>query len=173
MAIDEAEKLKHEDVHKHLEFLQLTITRMAANSFLIKGWSVTLVVGLLAFTLDRDHTTRGALIGLLPAFLFWFLDAYYLYQERLFRRLYDIVRVRDRTDFSLNILDLSPCERKGIKSWLATIFALAIWPFYLTLIAVVVLVWMFNSEPPKLDSPPPATLKSSQAKPPPDIKLKK
>ncbi len=38
---------------KHLEFLQAVITRMAGNSFLIKGWSVTLVAALLALTVPH------------------------------------------------------------------------------------------------------------------------
>jgi len=33
----------NEDQRKHLELIQGVITRMAGNSFLIRGWSVTLV----------------------------------------------------------------------------------------------------------------------------------
>ena len=32
----------------HLQMIQAVITRMASNSFLIKGWSVTLVAALFA-----------------------------------------------------------------------------------------------------------------------------
>ena len=32
-----------ENKRAHLEMIQAVITRMAGNSFLIKGWSVTLV----------------------------------------------------------------------------------------------------------------------------------
>ncbi|MEN9503463.1 MAG: hypothetical protein RI964_2748 [Pseudomonadota bacterium] len=39
----------HPDRLKHLEMLQQVITRMASNSFLIKGWSITLISALLAF----------------------------------------------------------------------------------------------------------------------------
>lgn len=147
MPIDEA------DVHKHLDFLQLTITRMAANSFLIKGWAATLVVGLIAFTSNRESSTAGALIGLLPAILFWGLDAYYLHQERLFRKLYDIVRKRDKTDFSLNTSDMPKAQRKEAKSWFEALFAIVIWPFYLSLILVVFFVWQFASPPPTANPP--------------------
>lgn len=34
---------------KHLDFLQLVITRMNVNSFSLKGWAVTLVSALFAF----------------------------------------------------------------------------------------------------------------------------
>ena len=42
--------------------------------------------------------------GILPALVFWILDAKYLQQERQFRGLYDAVR-RDEVDeeFSMNI----------------------------------------------------------------------
>jgi hypothetical protein len=33
---------------KHLELIQAVISRMAGNSFLLKGWSVTLAAALLA-----------------------------------------------------------------------------------------------------------------------------
>ena len=38
-----------------------------------------------------------------PAVMFWMLDAYFLRQERLFRRLYDDVRGRDGIDFSRRV----------------------------------------------------------------------
>ena len=39
-----------------------------------------------------------------PVFMFWALDAYFLRQERLFRKLYDHVRgaENERVDFSMN-----------------------------------------------------------------------
>ncbi len=36
------------DPVKHLEFVQAVIARQAANSFLLKGWSVTLATALVA-----------------------------------------------------------------------------------------------------------------------------
>lgn len=143
--------IDQEDIHKHLDFIQLTITRMGANSFLIKGWSVTLVAGLLAFTTDKDKTTAGALVGLMPALLFWGLDAYYLRQERLFRKLYDVVRKQDTTDYSLDIKDIPRSERKQVPNWFATLFAIVNWPFYLSLIGVIAFVWQFNVSPSKVD----------------------
>ena len=35
---------------KHLEFIQGIITRMANNSFMLKGWAVTLVAGIFALS---------------------------------------------------------------------------------------------------------------------------
>jgi len=87
---------------KHLEYIQAVITRMNANSFMLKGWTVTLVVAL--FALDISKTSVSFIkISFLPAILFWVLDGYFLYQERLFRDLYDEVRNKDESqvDFSM------------------------------------------------------------------------
>ena len=35
---------------KHLEFIQNVINRMANTSFLLKGWSITIIAGLFAFS---------------------------------------------------------------------------------------------------------------------------
>ena len=87
----------------HLEMIQRVITRMAGNSFLIKGWSVTLVVALFALAAANTNELF-VYLAYFPAFMFWALDAYFLRQERLFRKLYDHVRgaENERVDFSMN-----------------------------------------------------------------------
>ncbi|HEX5753741.1 MAG TPA: hypothetical protein VFZ09_46565 [Archangium sp.] len=71
---------------KRVELLQNIITRMAQNSFTIKGWAVTVLTALLAFS-NKDSDRWFAVYALYPAVAFWGLDAYYLMQERLFRDL--------------------------------------------------------------------------------------
>lgn len=71
---------------KRLELLQNIISRMAQNSFTIKGWAVTVVAALLALS-NKDSDRLFAAYALYPAVAFWGLDAYYLMQERLFRKL--------------------------------------------------------------------------------------
>jgi len=72
----------------HLELVQGVINRLAGNSFVLKGWSVTLVAAVLALNVKEAHVLMVA-IGLLPALTFWGLDGYFLAQERLFRDLYN------------------------------------------------------------------------------------
>src|SRR5947208_1973405 len=89
---------------KHLEMIQAVINRMANNSFLLKGWCVTLVAALVALA-QKDTRVAFILIAYVPVLVFWILDAYYLWQERLFRKLYDHVRgINDESqiDFSMN-----------------------------------------------------------------------
>lgn len=127
---------------KHLEFIQISIVRMAANSFVIKGWAVTLVAAILAFT-AKDANPKAASIALIPAVMFWGLDAYYLRTERVFRALYDKVRKGfadkdEDVDFSL---DPSAVEKK-VSPWLRVVFTKTLVPFYAALIAVILAVWL-------------------------------
>ena len=87
----------------HLQMIQAAITRMAVNSFMVKGWTVTLVAALFALA-AADANRRFVFVAYLPAVMFWVLDAYFLRQERLFRKLYDQVReAKDGAiDFSMN-----------------------------------------------------------------------
>lgn len=71
----------------HLGFIQGVITRMGANSFLLKGWSITLVAAMFALSV-KDADKRFMLIAFFPALVFWVLDAFFLHQEKLFRKLY-------------------------------------------------------------------------------------
>lgn len=96
---------------KHLEFIQNVITRMNTNSFQIKGWMITIVSALLAlFASGEKKEVLYLFVAIVPTLIFWFLDAYYLRQERKFRGLYDEVRTlsksenqkEDITDFSMN-----------------------------------------------------------------------
>ncbi len=91
------------DKHKHLDFIQIVITRMAVNSFLIKGWVVTLTAAIFALS-AKDANTKYILFAYFPIFIFWILDGYYLYQERLYRSLYNFVRKLndDKIDFCLD-----------------------------------------------------------------------
>ncbi len=78
----------------YLQMIQAVIARMAGNSFLIKGWSVTLVAALFALAAANTNALF-VYLAYFPSFMFWALDAYFLRQERLFRKLYDDVRASD------------------------------------------------------------------------------
>jgi hypothetical protein len=86
------------DKVKHLELIQSVVNRLG-NSFLIKGWSVTLTSALFALAAARSDR-RFVLLSYFPVIMFWVLDSYFLYQERLFRKLYDEIRVATTSDFS-------------------------------------------------------------------------
>jgi len=79
----------------HLGMIQSVINRMAGTSFILKGWSVTLVAAMSALAADNSRQAF-AYLALLPAVVFWGLDGYYLRQERLFRKLYHAVRTAEQ-----------------------------------------------------------------------------
>ena len=74
----------------HLPLIQGVINRMGNNSFLIKGWTVTLVAAIFALAATGTNQ-HFILVALIPIIVFWFLDSYYLKQERLYRELYNDV----------------------------------------------------------------------------------
>ena len=89
---------------KHLEFIQGVINRLATDSFRMKGWAVVLVlVSALLVVLAKEGRVEFAYIGFVPALVFWGLDGYFLWQERLFRDLYDHVRVLDEADIDFSM----------------------------------------------------------------------
>lgn len=87
---------------KHLDLIQGVITRMASNSFMLKGWAVTLVAGIFVLA-GKDTDKLYFLVAYIPVIVFWGLDSYYLLQERLYRSLYEKVRntEEEAIDFSL------------------------------------------------------------------------
>jgi hypothetical protein len=122
---------------KHLEFIQNIITRMNANSFLIKGWSVTLVCALFALAADKVNL-KFVLIAYLPVIVFWALDGFFLSQEKQYRELYKEVAVKaeEAIDFKL---DASGYNKDG-RGWFRSIFTKTLIPFHGVLLSVVVLV---------------------------------
>ena len=75
---------------KHLEFIQGVINRHNSNSFMLKGWAITIASALYALggTINQPFVI---FIALIPIFLFWGLDAFYLTNERCFVDLYSSV----------------------------------------------------------------------------------
>jgi len=74
--------------HAHLVIIQGVINRLSQNSFLLKGWSVVLIAALFALA-AKDSNAMFVYLAYFPLFAFWFLDGYFLWQERLYRNLYD------------------------------------------------------------------------------------
>jgi len=108
---------------KHLEMIQGVINRLAGNSFTMKGWSVTLVSALIAIAVGKGDG-RFALAGLLPAVIFWILDGYFLWQERLFRSLFNAARLEHGSDpQNFFTMDTRP-YLKSTPSWLLTTFVI-------------------------------------------------
>lgn len=140
---------KREDRVKHLEIVQSVVSRMAGNSFLIKGWSITIAAAFLAMA-AKDSDLRLALLALFPTLSFWGLDAYYLRLERLFRKLYDDIRTLSDEDMQQRIGPYSlrvDAYSERVDSWLRTAFSISVAGLHLVIvfsIAAVALALRFG-----------------------------
>lgn len=129
---------------KHLELIQGVISRMAGNSALLKGWSVTLAAALIGLAAGKDAKVQYALLGLLPPIFFAILDAFYLRQERLFRKLYDRIRKMPQAQWDTDPFTMDTSVVTGVDNWFQTIFAkVVILPHGLVLLVVagIVILW--------------------------------
>ncbi|MGN9756743.1 hypothetical protein [Streptomyces sp. SD31] len=124
---------------KHLEFIQATITRLGTNSFLVKGWALTLAAGLLALSASRLSWQLAA-VGVVPLLCFWYLDCFFLRQERAFRRLYDAARAPDSTVEVLS-MNVAPylSRMPWPEVWLTPTLLLFYAPLLLADLALVVI----------------------------------
>ena len=124
---------------KHLEMLQAVISRMAHNSFLLKGWSVVLVSAIFVLA-SSESRSNLVFLAYFPTAAFWLLDGYFLRQERLFRKLYDKVRVmgEDDIDFSMNTMPIDT----AVASWLRVAVSRTLLLFHGAIILTVTAAWL-------------------------------
>lgn len=119
---------------KHLEFIQNIIARMAKNSFLLKWWSITITTALIAISI-KEKDLIFLFISIFPIIIFWFLDSYFLKQEKLYRKLYDEVRLKDekKIDFSL--------KTNWEESLCSSLFSITLLLFYVSLIIPIIIFY--------------------------------
>lgn len=89
---------------------------MAGNLFYLRGWVVTLIAGILVL-LTQIQGSKSPLIFLASALvIFWLYDAYFLALERMYRDLYDKVRLleEEKIDFSMNISEFKKFKKNSI-----------------------------------------------------------
>jgi len=133
--MENKESLK-EYMIKEIEIIQDTIKRMAFNSFMIKGWAITLVVVAL---LLKGTDKYQIWIAFIPLLVFWFLDAYFLWQERMYRKLYEwVINNRLKTDEYL--FDMNAYRFKDeVQSRLRIMFSITLGWFYGSIAILVVI----------------------------------
>ena len=98
---------KQKVLDKEIDLIQSCINRMAQNSFMVKGWLITLVTVILALLPEKVNTRGVCIIVFLATFCFWYLDAFFLRLERLYRWKYEWV-IKKRCETSEFCYDLNP-----------------------------------------------------------------
>ncbi|MDE3721378.1 hypothetical protein PWG71_08255 [Nocardiopsis sp. N85] len=131
----ESREVDRSDHHKHMDFVQAVINRLANNSFVMKGWALTVSSALLGFAVSRGEPLL-ALVAVLPALSFWVLDTYFLRQERAFRKMFDDVAAKRVADF-----EIKPAEYAARQSWKVGL-SISLLLFYGVIILVSVMVWL-------------------------------
>ena len=139
-----------EKVVKHLEMIQAIINRLGNNSFLLKGGSLIILVAAMVLIAKENLQNQYFLLALfLPIVGFWILDGYFLWQERLFRQVYEEIRQQADTDFKM---DLGKHRNKPKCSWISAIFSITPIIFYLIETLFVgadrLFFLIFNPRPP-------------------------
>jgi hypothetical protein len=112
---------------KHLEFIQNVIRRMNKNSFLIKGWTVTLVSALFALA-AKDANLKYVMISYIIIPTFWILDGFFIATERKYRELYREVAKKSESEIDFDM----DASRFGIgnNTWIVGIISKTLIPFY-------------------------------------------
>ena len=71
---------------------------------------------------------------------FWGLDGYFLWQERLFRALYDHVRAQNEADLDYG-MDTRWLPNLGSHHrWLSAVFSRTVWLFHGAVVLTIVIV---------------------------------
>lgn len=134
----------HPDITQHLQkeidLIQGCISRMAHNSFMIKGWAITLVVIIWAIMGTETISIFSLLLLLLPTIMFWGLDSYFLLTERRYRSLYNwVLNERLEKDSLALAYNLNPSRfKKEAGSVLSCFFSITLALFYGVLVIVII-----------------------------------
>lgn len=114
---------------RYLEAIQRVIDRLSTTSFILKGWAVSLVAGLMALAASGTNKDY-VLIAYIPIAVFWFLDAYFLMMERQYRELF-----RNNTDLSQELQHFTIRRKKGnVVLYVAALFSITMLLTYLPMI---------------------------------------
>ena len=133
---------KHDEATiAHLNMVQGVINRLSTNSFLLKGWSVVLVSALFALSVG-DSNPAFIFLAFIPAFVFWGLDGYFLWEEKKFRALYNSVRKKDEADIDFSMDTAVVASQAG--NWVQATFSKTLVPFHGVLIVAIVVVMVLT-----------------------------
>jgi hypothetical protein len=94
---------------EEIEILQNVINRTATNSLIIRGWALVVFFGIV---LLLNAARNQALVGAFALLVFWYLDAYYLWQEKTYQALHKEI-VQHKLDTGDGFFDLKTARREA------------------------------------------------------------
>lgn len=137
-------KISNEELHKEIDLIQNCINRMAGNSFLLKGWLVSIVAVIVALSPEDSNEFVVVFTILMATLSFWYLDAFFLRTEKLYRKMYVWVlenRKQGNRDFQY---DLDPQRFNGeVDGLLKIMFTKTLKWFYGGIMLVIIMVILY------------------------------
>lgn len=132
------------EVQHFINYLEGIINRMASNSANCKNWLLAIIAGCMAMQPSLNAVIDKIWLAYPLVILFCLLDSYYLGCEKYFRAIMSNFVKKVRENDSKYLESLYKFEDRSIlddiKSVWHGFFSIATWPFYGTLIALVVLI---------------------------------
>lgn len=103
------DKIDKDEIFKEIDLIQACIERMSKNSFMLKGWALTILAGMIAVLKSEIVSDVWLLcVVTIPFVCFWLLDAYFIQTERKYRKLYEWM-IRERKIGNMEFqYDLNP-----------------------------------------------------------------
>lgn len=118
----------------HLNMIQDVLTRMANYSMLMKVFSLVITLGLI---ITSSNTVSNAYLFLayLPCAALWTLDGFFLWQERMYRKLYQAVSKTPNSDINFDMNATKFINE--IDEWFSTSFSKTLCLFHGVLFSIV------------------------------------
>ena len=143
--------IKIEEIHKEIDLIQACITRMAQNSFKIKGWFVSIYAVILALLPEKVNVFLVCITLIAVNIIFWYLDGIFLRTEKVYRKIYDwVLEKRPQNNREL-MYQLNPSKFIGkiekVESVWQVMWSRTLRWFYLIPLVIVVIVFAIKCGP--------------------------
>lgn len=145
------DKISIEEMHKEIDLVQACITRMAQNSFMIKGWFVSIYAVILALLPEKINLYLLCITLMVVNLIFWYLDGFFLKTEKTYRKIYDwILQERPKNNREL-MYQLTPNKFNGkigeVESIWRVMWSQTLRWFYLIPLIIIIVVFIAKCWP--------------------------
>ena len=123
--------MEKDELFKEIDLIQGCINRMAQNSFMLKGWALTIFAGVTAFTKAQNFSDPVTLIftTIVPFVCFWLLDTFFLQTEKKYRKMYEEMLIKRKANNTDGQYYLNP-RRFKVECFLKVMFSITMVLFY-------------------------------------------
>ena len=137
--------MDNNNLHKEIDLIQNCISRMARNSFMLKGWAISLLAVVITLTADRLDPLFLFCSIFVPVLCFWYLDAFFLRAEKMYRKMYEWVLTARKEENLEYQYDLNPNRFKDkVESQCRVMFSKTLRVFYGIPLSVVLIVSLYQ-----------------------------